>query len=407
MRLYQTRFCLFWIFILLSSGLKAQTEYRWLSRPHAIKSLDSLLHQAPSLALKSNFYPHGFLDSLLQIPAKSKSSNDSLVLEKQIQNLATSFFEDLSFGNPRPTFKFQGYPFELRKNEVGLMLDSYLKKQSIVKLVNYLNNSSPEVKSILAVLSSNQDSLASNPAKLAQLTLSANHYRWLHHIRKNLLLTVVNIPAAQLKVYQGNQVALKMKVVLGRPSRPTRVLTAQIKNLIINPNWYVPRSIATEELLPEIQKNIKYFYASHLDLLDKNNQIVDAKTVNWKALSKDYFPYSFRQKTGVWNTLGILKIPFENPYRLYLHDTSEKKLFASTKRFYSHGCIRLEDPIRYGKLLLGPNSRAMDTLKIDGPYYNIPSKWIKVNKIAPLIIWYNLIDFDEKGEVVYLENIYK
>lgn len=406
MRLYRTRFCLFWIFILLSSGLKAQTEYRWLSRPHAIKSLDSLLHQAPSMALKADFYPHGFLDSLLLIPAKSRQSIDSISLEKKIQYLAQSFFEDLTFGNPRPSFKFQGYVFELRKNEIGQLLHSYLEKQSVVNLVKYLNESSFEVKTLLTILQSKQDSVM-NPSKLAQLTLSINHYRWLHHIRKNKVVSVVNIPAAQLKVYQGNQIALRMKVVVGRPARPTRVLTAQIKNIIINPNWYVPRSIATEELLPEIQKNIRYFYASHLDLLDRNNQLVDAKTVNWKALSKNYFPYTFRQKTGVWNTLGILKIPFENPYRLYLHDTSEKKLFSSSKRFFSHGCIRLEDPIRFGKMLLGPNSRAMDTLKIEGPYYNIPSKWIKVNKPAPLIIWYNLIDFDEKGEVVYLENVYK
>ncbi|MHA8062201.1 L,D-transpeptidase family protein [Aquirufa beregesia] len=404
---YRNFLCFLWIFVSLTLGLKAQAEYNWLSRPHAVKSLDSLLHQAPRIALKTEFYPHGFLDSLLQSPTKSWLQTDSLVIEKKIQNLAQAFFEDLSFGNPRPAFKFQGYVFELRKNEVSMLVDSYLKKQSIVNLVNHLNNSSSEVRSLLSILQSSQDSLVPNPSKIAQLTLSANHYRWLHHIRKNVLLTVVNIPAAQLKVYQGNQVALKMKVVLGRPARPTRVLTAQIKNLIINPNWYVPRSIATEELLPEIQKNIRYFYASHLDLLDKNNQVVDAKTVDWKALSKNYFPYTFRQKTGVWNTLGILKIPFDNPYRLYLHDTSEKKLFASSNRFYSHGCIRLEDPIRYGKLLLGPNSRAMDTLKIEGPYYNIPSKWIKVSKVAPLIIWYNLIDFDEKGEVVYLENIYK
>ncbi|MDF0693178.1 L,D-transpeptidase family protein [Aquirufa ecclesiirivi] len=403
---YRKFLCFLCLGILLSLGLKAQTGYSWLLRPHALQSLDSLLHQSPSMGLKTTFYPHGFLDSLLQQP-KSMLSSDSLALEKKIQNLAQAFFEDLSFGNPRPTFKFQGYVFELRKNEVRQLMDSYLKNQSIVSLVNYLNNSSPEVKSILALLQLKQDSLVSNPTKIAQLTLSANHYRWLHHIRKNQMLTVVNIPAAQLKVYQGNQVALKMRVVLGRPARPTRVLTAQIKNVIINPNWYVPRSIATEELLPEIQKNIRYFYASHLDLLDKNNQVIDAKTVDWKALSKNYFPYTFRQKTGVWNTLGILKIPFVNPYRLYLHDTSEKKLFASSKRFFSHGCIRLEDPIRYAKLLLGPNSRAMDTLKIEGPYYNIPSKWIKVNKTAPLIIWYNLIDFDEKGEVVYLENIYK
>ncbi|MFL0160806.1 L,D-transpeptidase family protein [Aquirufa salirivi] len=391
----------------MSLGLKAQSEYPWLSRPHAIKSLDSLLHQAPSVALKTEFYSHGFLDSLLQSPAKSWLGTDSLVLETKIQYLAQSFFEDLSFGNPRPVFKFRGYVFELRRNEVSQCLDSYLKKQSIAKLVNYLNESSFEVKTLLKLLQSSQDSLLHNPSKIAQLTLSTNHYRWLHHIRKNLQVTVVNIPAAQLKVYQGNQVAMKMKVVLGRPARPTRVLTAQIKNVIINPNWYVPRSIATEELLPEIQKNIRYFYASHLELLDRNNQVVDVKTVHWKVLSKNYFPYTFRQKTGVWNTLGILKIPFVNPYRLYLHDTSEKKLFASSKRFYSHGCIRLEDPIRYAKMLLGPNSRAMDTLKIEGPYYNVPSKWIKVNKTAPLIIWYNLIDFDEKGEVVYLENIYK
>ncbi|RXK50672.1 hypothetical protein ESB04_03210 [Aquirufa rosea] len=408
-RFFRPRFQVLWVFglyfILSGEVMAQQSQWLWLKDKAQIKSLDSLIHLSPQWALKTEFYSHALLDSLIQFPNNLKGRNDSLLCEQRIANVAQSFFEDLSFGNPRPTFKFQGYAFELRKKEVSQLIQEYMKKKSIVKLANHLN-SPIEIKILLASLQVQRDSLGSKSAYLEPLVQSINRYRWLNHVRKNTLLTVVNIPAASLKVYQGDQVALQMKVVLGRPARPTRELSSQIKNIIINPNWFVPRSIATEELLPEIQKNLRYFYASHLELLDRNNQVVDAAKVNWKKLSKEYFPYSFRQRTGVWNTLGIMKITFDNPYRLYLHDTSEKKLFASSKRFYSHGCIRLEDPIAYGKLLLSPNTLAMDTLNIKGPYHDIPSKWIKVNKKAPLIIWNNLVDIDEKGAVVYWKNVY-
>jgi murein L,D-transpeptidase YcbB/YkuD len=114
-----------------------------------------------------------------------------------------------------------------------------------------------------------------------------------------------------------------------------------------------------------------------------------------------------RQRTGKWNTLGILKIQFQNPFKMYLHDTSEKKLFAKEKRFYSHSCIRLEKPLALGSWLLKPDSKAIDTLDIQAAYSDRSPQYIKIKRDIPLVIWYSLVDFDEKGKIQIYPNIYK
>jgi len=114
-----------------------------------------------------------------------------------------------------------------------------------------------------------------------------------------------------------------------------------------------------------------------------------------------------RQRSGKWNTLGILKFPFNNPFRMYIHDTSEKKLFQRENRFYSHSCIRVERPIDLGQFLLKPQSKALDTLDQAAAYSDRIPRYIKVKRTIPLVIWYSLLDFDVQGNIQFYPNIYR
>jgi hypothetical protein len=354
-------------------------------RVAAQSPIDSLMQHAESLGLQAKDYHY--------------AANDTLAAKKAVQQ----FMLDLKFGK-QPQLRFQGYDFALPLEAYKIRYGQLWNSAKIKELANRLINEAYEVRQILQVL---QDSVQFSVDKKQLLVKAANEYRWISAIRANRSLVLVNIPSTQLKAFESNKLVLHMRVVLGKTARPSKTLSSKLKNLIITPYWSVPRSISIEELVPEIRKNIRYFYASHLEIFDQHNRKVEPETVPWHRLNKNYFPYSMRQRTGKWNTLGILKIQFDNPFKMYLHDTSEKKLFAREKRFYSHSCIRLEKPLSLGSWLLKPNSNAIDTLDAQAAYSDKVPQYLNIKRNIPLVIWYSQVDFDENGQLKFYPNIYK
>jgi hypothetical protein len=350
-------------------------------------TLDSLIRSAPSLALRTADYNRGALDSMIT----GQKSIDSLV----VNTVAQTFFKDLRDGNRTPNLRYQGLKID-RKN---INLTSNFQS-----LANHLINRSSEVVRLLAMLG---DSVGLSTEKKDLLIKAVNEYRWLSTLRQNRSVVLVNIPSTILRAYDGQVEKASMRVVVGKASRPSKTLVSPMKNVIITPYWHVPRSISVEELVPEIRKNIRYFYASHLEIFDTKGRKVAPEKVPWSRLNVNYFPYEMRQRSGKWNTLGIMKFQFDNPFRMYLHDTSEKKLFKNEKRFYSHSCIRVERPIDLGRYLLKPAFKAVDTLDVNAAYSDLTPRYIKINRSIPLVIWYSLVDFDANGQIKFYPNIYE
>jgi murein L,D-transpeptidase YcbB/YkuD len=155
-----------------------------------------------------------------------------------------------------------------------------------------------------------------------------------------------------MKVYSQGKVNLEMRMIVGKPSTPTSTLASRVNEVILYPYWHVPYSIATKELLPIIKRNPGYIEAGNYQVLNKSGNIVDPYSINWRALSRNYFPYLIRQSTGCDNALGLLKLNFYSPFGIYLHDTPVKSLFMLNKRYFSHGCMRMEKPMELGHLVL-------------------------------------------------------
>ncbi|MGN6266705.1 MAG: L,D-transpeptidase family protein [Ginsengibacter sp.] len=243
--------------------------------------------------------------------------------------------------------------------------------------------------------------------RLQQLNLSINYYRWLSCLAQKQQVIVVNIPAAYLKVYQGNKVLLEMRMVVGKPLTPTFTLASTVTEAILYPYWYVPLSIAVKELLPAIKRDRSLLNNSNYQVLNKAGKIVDPYSVNWNALSRNYFPYIIRQSTGCDNSLGLLKLNFYNPFGAYLHDTPSKELFKERRRFYSHGCMRMEKPMELGHLVLKNNQVAIDTLTEKGCLKNQSPIIVPADVKMPIVVWYNPAGIDSSGRVLFFEDVYK
>lgn len=242
--------------------------------------------------------------------------------------------------------------------------------------------------------------------RLAQLKLAINYYRWLSCFSQHRSTIVVNIPAAYLKVYKDDNIALEMRVIVGKKTTPTPTLLSTVNEVILYPYWHVPYSIATNELLPHIKQSAAFIDKGNYQVLNAEGKILDPYTINWSSFSTSYFPYTIRQSTGCDNALGLLKLNFYSPDGVYLHDTPNKNLFTLNKRYFSHGCMRMEKPIELGHLVVKNNAIAIDTLTQKGCLRNQAPITVHADVHMPVLVWYNPVGIDDVGRVIFFEDVY-
>ena len=167
-----------------------------------------------------------------------------------------------------------------------------------------------------------------------QIAVNMERWRWMPEDLGDRY-AVVNIAAFRLDVIEGDRSALAMKTVVGKDYTRTPFFAARITEVIVNPWWNVPDSIAVKELWPKQRRDPSYFAREHM--------VVTAGRI--------------RQRPGPWNALGRLKFNMPNRYNVYLHDTPAKQLFDRPFRAFSHGCIRLERPLDLALYLLRDQPR--------------------------------------------------
>lgn len=163
--------------------------------------------------------------------------------------------------------------------------------------------------------------------------IMANMERWRWMPRELPVNRIqVNIAAAVLTVFEGDQPIASMRAVTGSPTNQTPMLTSTIHSFVMNPPWNVPTSIAKAELWPK----------GRAQLIAEGYKIVKTPDGGERIV----------QPAGPNAALGLLKFDFDNPFAVYLHDTPARAKFASYDRLASHGCVRLERPLPLAELLV-------------------------------------------------------
>lgn len=151
----------------------------------------------------------------------------------------------------------------------------------------------------------------------------------------------LNIPAAELEMVEQGRVVERHNAVVGKIDRQTPVLTSQVREINFHPYWHVPVSIIKKDLIPKMQTEPDYLTKNHIRIFDAHNQEVPPEAVDWN--SAQALQYSFRQDPGGDNAMSTVKVSFPNQYDVYMHDTPFKDLFGDNNRFYSSGCMRIQN----------------------------------------------------------------
>jgi L,D-transpeptidase YcbB len=243
--------------------------------------------------------------------------------------------------------------------------------------------------------------------RLEELKQALNTTRWLSCLKQSQKVIVVNIPSANLLVYDHGNVILESRIIAGKKLTPTPTLCSKVTEVILYPYWMVPYKIATKELLPSIKRNIGYLDAGNYQVVNSKGQVINPYKINWQLFSTTYFPYTIRQSTGCDNALGLVKLNFYNPYSVYLHDTPTKSLFSLNKRYFSHGCMRVEKAMELAHLVLKNNAIAIDTLEEKGCLRNQSPISVPADEIIPVFVLYNVAWMNGKGKIGFYEDIYE
>ena len=187
--------------------------------------------------------------------------------------------------------------------------------------------------------------------RLQSVIVAMERERWINRERGERHI-LVNIPDFTAKVIDNGKVTFSTRSVVGAQSddRPTPEFSDVMEFMVVNPSWYVPRSIVTKEYLPELQSDPNA--VSHIEITDSRGRVVDRSAVKFADFTTETFPFAMREPPSRSNALGLVKFMFPNRHNIYLHDTPAKNLFGREVRAYSHGCVRLADPFDFAYTLL-------------------------------------------------------
>ena len=202
--------------------------------------------------------------------------------------------------------------------------------------------------------------------RLQQININLERLRWLPNDLGDRYI-MVNLANYRLTAIEDDQVKLDMRVIVGKTKRSTPSFSSQMTHIVLNPKWYVPNKLARKDLLPRQQASPGYFERYHFRVFnyeDGNKTEINPNSVDWQTLTENHFPYSLVQDPGKKNALGQLKFILPNPWKIYLHDTPSKSLFKQSRRNFSSGCIRVEDPFALAGFSLSRNNMQQPLLDL-------------------------------------------
>lgn len=232
-----------------------------------------------------------------------------------------------------------------------------------------------------------------------QIIANMERWRWFPRKFENEY-AIINIPDYSLRVVQNSDTIRVHKVIIGRPSRKTPVLSSKLTHLIFNPTWTVPPTILKKDIVPDAIKNRNYFSSKNITIYDSNNRVVSP----WQWNARRARSYRYVQSPGEENSLGLVKFIFPNRFTIYLHDTNTKGFFEKDIRALSSGCIRVQNPLELTEYLLD-DSEKWNLEKIFEAISTGKTSQVPINKEVYIHILY-WTAWSENGTLQFRDDLY-
>lgn len=295
-----------------------------------------------------------------------------------------------------------GTPVPTRKPDGSPARDTYFDEDLARAIIDH--KTKQQIEPATATITDTLRKSLNARASLDENTIIANleQWRWMPEDLGETHVWV-NIPEFAVRVRKNGTTLHDERIVTGRYETQTPIFSNRMRTVVFQPYWNVPDSIKVNELLPGLRAGRNPIAEQGLQM-KRGSQIVDATQIDWNR--QDIRNYHIYQPPGPKNVLGVVKFLFPNKHAVYLHDTPAKKLFNERLRTFSHGCMRVRDPVRLAEVIMaedkGWNSTNVQQLVSEGP----PDNEITLDRPIPVHVSYFTVWVNGDGTVATFPDIY-
>ena len=246
--------------------------------------------------------------------------------------------------------------------------------------------------------------------RVRQIEINLERLRWLR-IPDNERVVGVNIPEFRLRAFDNRDgrvdTRFSMKVIVGQAvlEKKTPVFQEDMRHIDFKPFWNVPPSIAKAELLPKLRKHPGYLAEQEMEILPVSGGRASTDVTPEALEAVGRGALRIRQRPGAKNPLGPIKFVLPNSFDVYLHYTSSPRLFKKSRRDFSHGCIRLEEPVKLARFVLEDQPEWTETRIRAAMAAEKPSS-VRLSHPVPVMIFYTTVVEELDGQVYFLPDIY-
>jgi len=239
-------------------------------------------------------------------------------------------------------------------------------------------------------------------ARIEKARVNLERLRWLPDTVANTEFILVNIANFQLDYISSRDTLFSARVIVGKKYHESPIFSADMSYIVFSPYWNIPYSITKSEIIPSARKNPNYISSKNMEVITQSGKVVNPNSVDWNSKS---FPYLVRQKPGPGNSLGMVKFMFPNKHNVYIHDTNARSLFETDDRARSHGCIRVQNPQDFAKVLLASDPKwTLDSIRT--AMNQTKEQVVKLDRSIPVVLVYLTFWADSKGEAQFRNDIY-
>jgi murein L,D-transpeptidase YcbB/YkuD len=240
-------------------------------------------------------------------------------------------------------------------------------------------------------------------ARIDQIRINLERARWVLDDLANTFVAV-NVAGQRAYLVKDRRVVWETRVITGKTHTRTPVFSALMRYIVLNPTWTVPPGIVGE-VLSAIRRDAGYLRKNQMRVLDASGRALNPANVNFARPARS-FPYTFRQDAGPANPLGRIKFVFPNDYDVYLHDTPARTLFEHEDRTFSHGCIRVQDPLRLAELILS-DQLGWSRADLEAAIATGRTQTVNLVTPIPILVIYWTASTDLHGEVHIYRDVYE
>ena len=255
-------------------------------------------------------------------------------------------------------------------------------------------------------------STVSGQKKIDLLVVNMERYRWLPH-DMGAFHVKVNIPEFEVRVNEDGEEIHQTRVIVGKTHTQTPVFSDEMEKIVFRPNWFVPNSIKQNEIAPYLRRGGGFFSSGWdtsvlrrqgLRIRGANGRDIDPDRIDWSR--NDIRRYELYQPPGPRNVLGLVKFLFPNTHDVYLHDTTQKNLFANSVRAFSHGCVRVQNPDKFAAVLLGHDQDWTQQRVVSAMHNGSDANNVFMKNRIPVYLTYFTAVAGPDGELTQFKDLY-